>query len=309
MSEPLRIIHGSFGRIALLLLNKSMTLHAHRVSHVIFKEAGPDILFGVRDHEIPLSSKNALLVNAWEPHFYEHRTHPQPTILLALYLESAWLRNLGGRLAHSLHPRFFSESSVLLQKRLSMFHDDVLDILTDRETRSLEALEGLIASVISELVGPTPRADILSVAAQVGGIAYDSRIRQAINALRCSSGIAPDFDDLARKVGLSRPHFFSLFRKQTGMTPATFSSMLRMERSIECVSNPALPIHDIAFDLGFDSPGNFTRFFVHQQGVTPSQYRRNIQFLGAPTFDSARSPGEWLRNPIGDQSTHTAEIN
>ena len=40
MSEPLRIIHGPFGRVAWLLLDKSMVLHAHRVAHVIFKEGG-----------------------------------------------------------------------------------------------------------------------------------------------------------------------------------------------------------------------------------------------------------------------------
>jgi AraC family transcriptional regulator len=49
MSQPLRIIHGPFGRVALLLLDKSMVLHAHRVSHVIFKEGGPDIQFGIRN--------------------------------------------------------------------------------------------------------------------------------------------------------------------------------------------------------------------------------------------------------------------
>ncbi|WP_180970626.1 helix-turn-helix domain-containing protein [Burkholderia sp. WAC0059] len=265
-----------------MLLNKSMTLHAHRVSHVVFKEGGPDILFGVRNRAIALSNKNVLLVNAWEPHFYEHQPNPQPTILLALYLEPSWLRNLGGRLAYSLHPRFFTESSLPLRHRLSSLHDQLLDILTDRESRSLEALEGLIADTIVELAGPTPRRDPLSAAALVGGIAYDGRIRLAIDAMRSLSGIALDFDDLAYKVGLSRPHFFNLFRKQTGITPATFGSMLRMERSIEYVSDPQMPIRDIAADLGFDSPGNFTRFFVHQQGVTPSQYRRSVQFLTGP---------------------------
>ncbi|MFM0718271.1 AraC family transcriptional regulator [Paraburkholderia strydomiana] len=266
----------------MLLLTKSMTLHAHRVSHVVFKEGGPDVLFGVRNREVGLSDKNVLLVNAWEPHFYEHLAHPQPTVLLALYLEPEWLRNLGGRLAYSLHPRFFTEPSVFLQQRLMMLHDELFGILTDRESRSLEVLEGLIADMISELAGPTPRKDTLSTAALVGGIAYDGRIRHAIDAMKNFHGIAPDFDDIARKIGLSRPHFFSLFRKQTGMTPATFSSMLRMERSIQCVSNPEIPIQDIAFRLGFESPGNFTRFFVHQQGVTPSQYRRSVQLLASP---------------------------
>lgn len=152
----------------------------------------------------------------------------------------------------------------------------------DRESRSLEALEGLIADTVVELAGPTPRRDTLSAAALVGGIAYDGRIRLAIDAMRSRSGIALDFDDLAHRVGLSRPHFFSLFRKQTGITPSTFGSMLRMERSIEYVSDPKIPIKDISADLGFDSPGNFTRFFVHQQGVSPRQYRQSVQFLTGP---------------------------
>jgi AraC-like DNA-binding protein len=42
-----------------------------------------------------------------------------------------------------------------------------------------------------------------------------------------------------------------------------------------------MALQDVALNLGFDSPGNFTRFFVRQQGVTPSQYRRSVQFVTA----------------------------
>ncbi|MDB5784038.1 AraC family transcriptional regulator [Caballeronia mineralivorans] len=279
MSEPLRIIHGTFGRVALLLLDKSMVLHAHRVSHVIFKEGGPDIQFGIRKCEHVLSDKNVLLVNAWEPHFYEHRPQSQPTVLLALYLEPDWLRDVDRRFAYSIHPRFFLRSSVPVQGKLSRLHTDLLDILTDREGQSLQAVHGLIADMTGELVGISPRSNELSAAGSVGGIAYDIRIRRAIDAMKQVRGIPPDFDDLAQTVGLSRPHFFHLFHKQTGMTPATFSSMLRMDLSIEGVSQHEMALRDIALDLGFDSPGNFTRFFVRQQGVTPSQYRQNVQFV------------------------------
>ena len=279
MSEPLRIIHGPFGRVALLLLDKSMVLHAHRVSHIIFKEGGPGIRFGIRNREHVLSDKNVLLVNAWEPHFYEHRPQSQPTVLLALYLEPDWLREVDRRFAFSIHPRFFPRSSVPVEGKLSRLHTDLLDILTDREGQSLPALEGLIADMTGELVGISPRRNELSAAGSVGGIAYDIRIRRAIDAMKQVRGIQPDFDDLAQMVGLSRPHFFHLFHKQTGMTPATFSSMLRMDLSIEGVSQHETALRDIALDLGFDSPGNFTRFFVRQQGVTPSQYRQNVQFV------------------------------
>ncbi|MFM0349787.1 helix-turn-helix transcriptional regulator [Paraburkholderia sp. RL17-347-BIC-D] len=279
MSEPLRIIHGPFGRVALLMLDKSMVLHAHRVSHVIFKEGGPDIQFGIRNREHVLSDRNVLLVNAWEPHFYEHRPQSEPTVLLALYLEPDWLREVDRRFAYSIHPRFFSRPSVALQGKLGRLHTDLLDILTDREGQSLQALQGLIADMTGELVGVLPQRNELSAAGSVGGIAYDIRIRRAIEAMKEVRGIAPDFDDLAQTVGLSRPHFFHLFRKQTGMTPATFGSMLRMDLSIQSVSQQEMALQDVALNLGFDSPGNFTRFFARQQGVTPSQYRHNVQFV------------------------------
>lgn len=279
MSEPLRIIHGPFGRVALLMLDKSMVLHAHRVSHVIFKEGGPDIQFGIRNREHVLSDRNVLLVNAWEPHFYEHRPQSQPTVLLALYLEPDWLRDVDRRFAYSIHPRFFSRPSVALQGKLGRLHTDLLDILTDREGQSLQALRGLIADMTGELVGVLPQRNELSAAGSVGGIAYDIRVRRAIEAMKEVRGIAPDFDDVAQTVGLSRPHFFHLFRKQTGMTPATFGSMLRMDLSIQSVSQQEMALKDVALNLGFDSPGNFTRFFARQQGVTPSQYRHNVQFV------------------------------
>jgi AraC family transcriptional regulator len=116
-----------------------------------------------------------------------------------------------------------------------------------------------LPEMTGELVGVSPRRNELSAAGTVGGIAYDIRIRRAIEAMKQVRGIPPDFDDLAQTVGLSRPHFFHLFHKQTGMTPATFSSMLRMDLSIESVSQAEMPLQDVALDLGFDSPGNFTR--------------------------------------------------
>jgi len=254
MSEPLRILHGPFGRVALLL-------------------------FGVRERQHHLSDKNVVLVNAWEPHFYEHKQGSPSTVLLALYLEPQWLKDVDKRFAYSIHPHFFSEPSSLLEGKLSQLRTDMLDLLTAREGPSLEAIENLIIHTIIELTCEVTRWKELSSSRVVGGVAYDARIRQSLESMRRLGGVALDFDIIAQSVGLSRPHFFHLFRKQTGMTPATFSSMLRMESSIESVSRAEESLHDIGLNLGFDSPGNFTRFFACQQGVTPSQYRRMVEFM------------------------------
>jgi hypothetical protein len=81
LSEPLRILHGLFGRIVLVRLDRAMALHAHRHCHIVFKVGGQDIRFGIRDREHPLCDDSVLLINAWEPHFYEHRTTAEPTVL------------------------------------------------------------------------------------------------------------------------------------------------------------------------------------------------------------------------------------
>jgi hypothetical protein len=112
--------------------------------------------------------------------------------------------------------------------------------------QSLQAVQGLMADMTGGLVGISTQTNALLAAGSVGGVAYDVRIRRAIDAMKLVRGTTPDFDELAKAVGLSRPHFF---------------------------------LQDIAFELGFDSPGNFTRFFARKQGVTPRQYRRNVQFV------------------------------
>ncbi|CAN7547763.1 helix-turn-helix transcriptional regulator [Caballeronia sp. LjRoot31] len=281
MSEPLRIIHGAFGRVALLLLDRTMAVHAHRVCHVVFKigGAGADILFGVREREHHLSDDNVLLVNAWEPHFYDHIREAPSTVLLALYLEPQWLRTVDRRFSCSAHPKFFFQPVVALGSKLAGLRTDLLDLLMGRESTSSRVVEDLIVRIIIELTCVGTRWKDLLECQLTGGLAYDARIRHSLDLMKARGGVALDFDEIASSVGLSRPHFFHLFRRQIGMTPATFGSMLRMEASIDSLVASDSAIHDIALNLGFDAPGSFTRFFLYQQGVTPSQYRRKVELL------------------------------
>ena len=83
-----------------------------------------------------------------------------------------------------------------------------------------------------------------------------------------------ELDCVAREAGLSRPHFYKLFRKQTGITPNLFLNTLRMERAIESLTVSEKSVTNIGFDLGFSSQASFTRFFTSNVGIAPSDYRR-----------------------------------
>ena len=71
-----------------------------------------------------------------------------------------------------------------------------------------------------------------------------------------------------------RPHFYRLFRDQTGLTPNLFLNTLRMERAIAALTETSDSVADIGFNLGFASQSSFSRFFATNVGMAPSDYRR-----------------------------------
>ena len=86
-----------------------------------------------------------------------------------------------------------------------------------------------------------------------------------------------ELDNVAREAGLSRPHFYKLFRQQVGVTPNIYLNSLRMERAIERLTGTTEAVSAIGLDLGFSSQASFSRFFIANGVVPPSTYRRSAQ--------------------------------
>jgi transcriptional regulator GlxA family with amidase domain len=101
----------------------------------------------------------------------------------------------------------------------------------------------------------------------------DFRVRKSLRLLddRFARGI--EFNAVARDVGLSRPHFFKLFRENTGVTPALYANAIRIETALHCLTRSQSSITDIGFDLGFSSQSHFTHFFAAHVGIAPTPYR------------------------------------
>ena len=82
-----------------------------------------------------------------------------------------------------------------------------------------------------------------------------------------------ELDAVARDAGLSRPHFFKLFRENTGVTPALYANTMRIERALDRLVSSPNSITDIGYELGFTSQSHFTHFFSSHVGIAPTQYR------------------------------------
>ena len=107
----------------------------------------------------------------------------------------------------------------------------------------------------------------------------DFRVRRSLRLMQERFAEETAMDDLAREVGLSRPHFFKLFKMQMGITPNLYLNTLRTEHAIDELVTTDKSITDIGLDLGFASQASFTRFFTSNVGIPPTDYRRVAHFV------------------------------
>ncbi len=281
MSKALRILHGPFGRVVLQQLDRPVMLHVHRTCQLLFHIDGPDLALSVREDSHYLGRDSVALINAWEPHSYNLAESDAPSTVLSLHLDSAWLKLTDHRLAASLHPCFFNTSCGKLPAMAHMALEDLLDLIKYDPMPLSGAVESLLLELALTLTGKYINSTSFSSLAMLGGVACDSRIRRVLSIMHESADRPIPISDLIACIGMSRPHFFRLFKQETQITPMLYASMLRMEAAIRKICETRNSLAVVANMLGFESPGNFTRFFYSHQGITPSQYRRCVTQLFA----------------------------
>lgn len=291
MSRAVKIFQGRFGRVALLDMNASLVAHAHHHCHILIKAGGSDSAFSVRGHKQPLTDETAVLVNAWEPHAYTHEPAPGgQTLILALYIEPPWLSEIQQSLASSAHPRFFPQACVHIKPvTRKIVEEFVLELWWADEVsaaRLENLLFNLVISVIDSYSGWRDMAGLLRTRPPSS---MDPRTRKVITHLRENLTRDFDMDDLANHAGLSRAHFFSLFHRDTQVTPLVYANVLRFEAAVDRLSHSSVPVGDVSHDLGFSAAGHFARFFRQHLGITPTDYRRVVNLYEPPTGETSTS--------------------
>jgi transcriptional regulator GlxA family with amidase domain len=149
----------------------------------------------------------------------------------------------------------------------------VLDAVMSPHTAGAEHLETEIESLISAAIEAT-EAPVNASRPLTRLPTLDHRLRAAIDYMRAHVAEPISVEDVAGRVGLSRAHFFTLFRDQLNTTPQVFWSAVRVEEVVRRLMFRDEPITSVALELGFSSPGNFSRFFKEHMGVSPSTFRR-----------------------------------
>jgi transcriptional regulator GlxA family with amidase domain len=78
---------------------------------------------------------------------------------------------------------------------------------------------------------------------------------------------------LARRACMSERNFARAFREETGMTPAAYVEVARVESARIALETGALPVEAIARQAGFGTVETMRRAFRRRVGVSPNGYR------------------------------------
>ena len=82
---------------------------------------------------------------------------------------------------------------------------------------------------------------------------------------------------LSKEIGMSR---MSLHRKIIGLfgqSPGDFVRTIRLKHGAELLKNKTETISEIAYEVGFSNPANFSASFRHQFGISPTKYSKSIK--------------------------------
>ncbi len=83
-------------------------------------------------------------------------------------------------------------------------------------------------------------------------------------------------DILAERMAMSSRNFSRLFVSETGMTPAKFVEMSRIDAARNLLELTKFSIDSIAESSGFKDSENMRRAFLRQLGVNPREYRKRF---------------------------------
>jgi transcriptional regulator GlxA family with amidase domain len=88
---------------------------------------------------------------------------------------------------------------------------------------------------------------------------------------------ALDVQALAADYGMSRTHFSHFFRRRSGLTPAHFSTEVRVHEAARLLLETRTPLKQIADACGFANANHFCKVFRRIQHVSPKSYRRTLR--------------------------------
>ena len=218
-----------------------------------------------RNRSIPIESGMMFLLFPGEWHSYQ----PDRQTGWKEY----WIGFNGHFMDNLVAERFFTRESPIFKVNI---HEDIVG-LYNAAIAAAEAQESGFQQVLAGIVGRLlslayfydrnfkfQESDTANKIGQAKVMIYDNYM-----------SISPE--EIASKLCLSYSSFRKTFKEYTGFSPARFINEVRMSKAKELLTNTALSIKEVAYNVGYNNHDYFFTAFRHMTGYTPAEYRHMTQ--------------------------------
>ena len=152
--------------------------------------------------------------------------------------------------------RAFLQTRKTIRQRQTMNEEQTL-FYTDAVNRQLREI---LASQPDDI--PSPRKqDVL----------FAEQLNEAIRKNMSNPNLK--MDDLGEDVGLGRVQLYRKVKALTGLTPVELLRQMRLQRAYALLNSTTKTVSEIAFEVGFNTPGYFSKCFKEQYGKLPMDLR------------------------------------
>ena len=108
--------------------------------------------------------------------------------------------------------------------------------------------------------------------------ASDQRFLDQLNTYLQENMCDPDtsVESISEHLGISRVQLYKKLISLKGITPSEYLRAMRIRYAEELMRQGDLNVSEIAYKVGFNNPRYFSKYFQDAYGVTPSQYRKQL---------------------------------
>jgi AraC-like DNA-binding protein len=270
MAAIYSVLEGPFGRAEVVEYNHNLVVHAHSQIHFGFWMGGGTAHAHVASHEVTFSRQMVLTLNSLMSHDLRLNQVENPALFLMLYLNDDWLDELFSDLNRPLYLPLLEipiDTSIQTASWQLMRH-----LVASLRPLNFN-LEGEIKLLVKNTMAQAPQM-FSNHPLPAHRRMVDYRLRRAMAHMRENLSNPTVAEEVASVVGLSRSRFFELFHDQLGTSPNVYWNAVRVEEAVARLSSDKDNMTTVAMELGFSTPGNFSRFFREHMGLSPSAYRR-----------------------------------
>ncbi|SMF01050.1 helix-turn-helix transcriptional regulator [Paenibacillus barengoltzii] len=256
-----------------------LPVHWHNEMEIIYLAQG-SATFRIENHELALCQGEALIVHPGELHsgVNDHEAVCYYSIVFKL----SWLSSYQNDRIQQLFLGPILQGTEKLPLLLSSSRgtpSELLEYIRQlilRFEHPLPAYELAVKGILLLLIADLRRYGLIEKNDALG---YPHRrkdneqIKKVLTYIEEHSHEKLDLDQLAAAVSLSRSHFCTFFKTQTGMRPMEYVNFIRINKAAELLRTGRYNVLEAALESGYQHVSYFSKWFKLYMNMTPSEYK------------------------------------